>query len=201
MQRRTEVPEDPPGLDPPPAPPVTAPAAAGAAGSSEAPHETAAPPAREPHRGDWLVARLPFFVAAGIGLYFALGAYALDIGSLRQPDAGLWPFIVAVLLVVFSVVGMFTASRDDIEAMDRTALKPLLGLIALGLFVVLFDELGLLLTASLVLTFWFRFLARESWRMSVALAVGASATAYLLFVELLGARLPADVIAQLWGGR
>ena len=200
MERPPVTREDPPGTDQPPAG-LDAEPAEGTVDRAETSDGSAAPPAPEPSRIDWFLARLPFLVAAAIGLYFAFGAYQLDIGTMRQPDAGLWPFIVAVLLVLFSVIGMFSADRADIEPMGRTSLRPLLGLIALGLFVVLFDEVGLLLTASLVLMFWFRVLAEEGWRMSAALAVGASVAAYLLFVRLLGARLPADVIAQLWGGR
>jgi hypothetical protein len=159
------------------------------------------PPTAAPQRGDWLIARLPFLVALGIGIYFAVGSYDLDIGSLRAPDSGLWPFIVSVILISCSVGGMFAADRADIEPFDRTVIRPLLGLIVLCLFVVLFEETGLLLTGSLVLFFWFKFLAREGWLMAVALAVGASTVAYLLFVVILGARLPDDLIAQLWGGR
>ncbi|MDP5183901.1 tripartite tricarboxylate transporter TctB family protein [Blastococcus sp. BMG 814] len=203
MERPPAAREHPPAPDEPAAVPVDPPASS--ADSNAGPDGAAAPqedlPARERRRGDWLLARLPFLVAAGIGLYFAVGAYDLELGTMRQPDTGLWPFIVAVLLIVFSVGGIFTADRADIAPFGRIIVRPLLGLIVLCLFVVLFDEVGLLLTASLVLLFWFRVLAREGWLMSLALAVGASAVAHLLFVVVLGARLPADVIAQLWGGR
>jgi hypothetical protein len=166
--------------------------------------DRSAPPPEPPHahgRGDWFIARVPFLAALAVGVYYAVGSYDLDIGSLRAPDSGLWPFIVSVLLIIFSVGGMLTADRADVEPFGRTVVRPLLGLIALCLFVVLFEHVGLLLTGSLVLFFWFKFLAREGWLMAVALAVGASVLAYLLFVVILGARLPNDLIAQLWGGR
>jgi hypothetical protein len=159
------------------------------------------PPAAVPRRGDWLIARLPFLVALAVGIYFAVGSYDLDLGSLRDPDSGLWPFIVSVLLILCSIAGLLTADRADVEPFDRTVVRPLLGLIVLCLFVVLFEQTGLLLTGSLVLFFWFKFLAREGWLMAVTLAVGASVVAHLLFVVILGARLPDDLIAQLWGGR
>lgn len=203
MERPPAAREHPPAPEGPPA--VLGDAPAPAADPTDRPDVGAEPPedkpAREARRGDWLLARLPFLVAAGIGLYFAVGAYDLDLGTMREPDAGLWPFIVAVLLVIASVGGMVTADIADIEPFGRIVVRPLLGLIVLCLFVVLFAEVGLLLTGSLVLLFWFRVLAQEGWLMSLALAVGASVVAHLLFVVVLGARLPADVVAQLWGGR
>jgi hypothetical protein len=178
---------------------------AGEAPPTDPPEQSVAPPGTPPaaaqRRGDWLIARLPFLVALGIGIYFAVGSYDLDLGSLRNPESGLWPFIVSVLLILCSLGGLLTADRADIEPFGRTIVRPLLGLIVLCLFVLLFEQVGLLLTGSLVLFFWFKFLARESWLMAVALAVGASVVAYVLFVVILGARLPDDLIAQLWGGR
>ena len=179
-------------------------ASAGEAGPADPPEQPAAASgasAAAPRRGDRLIARLPFLVALGIGIYFAIGSYDLDLGSLRDPNSGLWPFIISVLLILCSLGGLVAADRADVEPFGRTVVRPLLGLIVLCLFVVLFEQTGLLLTGSLVLFFWFKFLAREGWLMAVALAVGASTAAYLLFVVILGARLPDDVIAQLWGGR
>jgi putative tricarboxylic transport membrane protein len=148
-----------------------------------------------------LVDRLPLLAVLAVGICFAVGSYQLDLGTLRQPGSGLWPFVVSIALIVFGVVALFVCDTDDGEPFERSAVRPLLGMAALCLFVLLWDEVGLLLTGSVVLLFWFRVLARETWRTSVALAVGASVVAYLLFGLLLGARLPTDVIAQLWGGQ
>lgn len=160
-------------------------------------------PSRSPQRtgvGGWLITRLPFLVILAFGGYFAVESYSLELGTLREPQAGLWPFIISIVLVVCTAVGMVTCDPADVESFGRPVVRPLLGIVALALFILLWDEVGLLLTGSLVLTFWFRFLARETWLMAVALAVGASVVAHLLFVVVLGARLPDDVIAALWGG-
>ncbi|TFV68206.1 UNVERIFIED_ORG: tripartite tricarboxylate transporter TctB family protein [Bacillus sp. AZ43] len=150
--------------------------------------------------GGWFITRLPLLVVLAFGTYFAIASYELELGTLRAPLSGLWPFIVSVVLIACTLVGLFTCDPTDVEQFGRPVVRPFLGLAALCLFVLLWDEVGLLLTGAVVLTFWFKVLARESWRMAVALAVGASVVAHLLFVVLLGARLPDDVIAQLWGG-
>jgi putative tricarboxylic transport membrane protein len=164
--------------------------------------ELAGPPPGPDRPGvrGWLITRLPFLVVLAFGGYFAVASYDLELGDLHDPKSGLWPFIVSIVLIVCTLVGMFTCDPADVESFGRPVVRPLLGVVALSLFVVLWDEVGLLLTGSVVLTFWFKVLARESWRMAVALAVGASVVAHLLFVVALGARLPDDVIAQLWGG-
>jgi hypothetical protein len=148
----------------------------------------------------WIITRLPFLVLLAFGGYFAVASYELDLGTLRAPLSGLWPFVVSIVLIGCTLVGMFICDPTEVEPFGRTVIRPLLGLIALCVFVLLWDEVGLLLTGSVVLTFWFKALARETWLMAVTLAAGASVVAHLLFVVVLGARLPNDLIAQLWGG-
>lgn len=164
-------------------------------------HPAAETPDPVRRRGGWLIARMPFLVALAVGLYYAIDSYDIGLGTLEQPSSGLWPLTVSLVLIVCSVVGMVGASEADIEPFGRQIVRPLLGLLALCIFVLLWEDVGLIVTGIVVLVFWFRFLARESWVMTVLLAVGATAVAHVLFVVMLGARLPNDVIAELWGGR
>lgn len=161
--------------------------------------QSPAAPDRQGVRG-WLVTRLPLLVALVFAGYFAVESYALGLGTLRAPLSGLWPFIVSLVLMACALVGLFTCDPADVESFGPPVVRPALGLAALCLFVLLWDEVGLLLTGSAVLTFWFKVLARESWRTAVTLAVAASVGAHVLFVVALGARLPDDLVAQLWGG-
>lgn len=151
---------------------------------------------------DKIFQRAPYAVGALIGLYFLLGAINLGVGTLSAPGPGLWPTIVAVILIGCCVVGMLIGGDgEDIEEFAGRLLRPTIGVATLSLFILVFSRFGLLLSALVLLLVWFRFLARETWLMSVILAVGATVVTYLLFVQLLGARFPDDVLTQLWGGR
>ncbi|WP_114907733.1 tripartite tricarboxylate transporter TctB family protein [Ornithinimicrobium murale] len=151
---------------------------------------------------DKIFQRVPYAVGALIGLYFLLGAIGLGVGTLSAPAPGLWPSIVAVVLIGCCVVGMLIGGDgEDIEDFAGRLLRPAIGVATLSLFILMFSRFGLVLSGLVVLVIWFRFLARETWFMSVVLAVGATVVTYLLFVQLLAARFPDDVIAQLWGGR
>ena len=55
---------------------------------------------------DKIFQRVPYAVGALIGLYFLLGAIGLGVGTLSAPAPGLWPSIVAVVLIGCCVLGM-----------------------------------------------------------------------------------------------
>ncbi|MEW1973837.1 tripartite tricarboxylate transporter TctB family protein [Microbacterium profundi] len=148
-----------------------------------------------------MIWRIPYLGAGALGLYFLFGSISLGIGTMAAPGPGLWPFMISIILVTCCIVGLIAATGEDVDGFGSRLIRPALGLITLCCFVLLFPVVGLLLTGVVVLTFWFRFLARESWRMAVGLAVGVTAGSYLLFVVFLGAVFPPDIIAQLWGGR
>ncbi len=148
-----------------------------------------------------LLNRVPYIVGIIVAGYFVKGAIDLGVGGFSEPGSGLWPLIVALVLLGCCIAGLVIADGADVDEFGGRLKRPMFGLAVLALFALLFPVVGLLLTGSVVLLIWFRFLANESWKLSAALAVGATAVAYILFVELLGAVFPPDVIAQLWGGR
>jgi hypothetical protein len=152
-------------------------------------------------RGNALLNRVPYIIGLIVAGYFVKGSLDLGIGGFAEPDSGLWPLIVALVLVGCCLVGLVVADGTDVDTFGARLRRPALGLAVLLLFALLFPVVGLLLTGTLVLILWFRFLANEPWPISVALAVGATVVAYVLFVQLLGAVFPPDVIAQLWGDR
>lgn len=159
-----------------------------------------AAPASPPHHGRALLNRVPYIVGIIVGGYFVKGALDLGIGAFSEPGSGLWPLLIAMVLLGCCVVGLVIADGTDVDEFGGRLARPALGLAVLALFALLFPVLGLLLTGTFVLLVWFRFLANESWAASLGLAVGTTVVAYILFVQLLGAVFPPDVIAQLWGG-
>lgn len=146
-------------------------------------------------------ARVPYLVALAIAGYFAQGSVQLGVGGLIDPGPGLWPLAISVLLGLCSMIGLVTANDEDVEEFRGRLLRPAMGGAVLCLFVLLFERVGLILTGVIVMFFWFKVLARESWAVAISLAVGCTAVAYVLFVIVLGAVFPADIVASLWQGR
>ncbi|HZH19545.1 MAG TPA: tripartite tricarboxylate transporter TctB family protein, partial [Geodermatophilus sp.] len=67
------------------------------------------------------------------------------------------------------------------------------------LFVVLFQTIGFVIPAFLLLFAWLRLLAGESWRMALVLAVAGALVLHLVFVVALGVPFPAGPVDQLLG--
>ncbi len=128
------------------------------------------------------------------GVTAMLQANSLSLGELRSPGPGLWPFVVAGLLTLTAAVLLVVDDPDDYEPWTRGTVGIGLGLLSLGVFIVLFERLGFVLPAMLMLLVWLRLFAREPWRWALPLAVVGALAFYVVFVEALGVPFPDDVL-------
>lgn len=147
-----------------------------------------------------VAARAPFVVALICAAYFGYGAVQLGVGGFTDPGPGLWPLGISIVLALCCMIGLVVPDTD-VEGFGRRLLRPAMGIAVLALFILLFERVGLILTGLIVLLFWFKILAKESWKVAGPLAVATTGVAYVLFVVVLGAVFPDDLIASLWEGR
>lgn len=128
----------------------------------------------------------------------ATGAMVMSwqLGLTREgsPGPGLWPFLCGGLLLACSAgvaFGPVPAPEDP-----ETEFRPIKLISAIALmfaFILLLTTLGVV-TATVVVGFtWLRFIAAESWRLSVVLALAVGLTVYLVFIVALDIPLPLDV--------
>jgi putative tricarboxylic transport membrane protein len=129
----------------------------------------------------------------------AIGAVAvvlstrLGVGSLRQPEPGLWPVIVSGGVCLFALTSLLD-DRQDHDPESLPMRRMVAGVAALALFVLAFQHLGLLVPTFLTITVWLRSLAGESWRLSLGIGAGATAALWLVFARLLGVPFPPGVL-------
>ncbi len=139
-------------------------------------------------------------------LLLALGAAALlmardmGLGELTAPGPGLWPAIVSGLLAATAAALLFLDPAEDYEPWTPSTARIVAGLVGLGLFVLLFEVIGFVIPAFLLLTAWLRYFGGESWRMTLVLAVAGSLALYLVFVTTLGVPFPEGPFDRLIGG-
>ncbi|NYE36022.1 hypothetical protein F4692_001126 [Nocardioides cavernae] len=130
-------------------------------------------------------------VVLGIGVAAAFLAYGYGLGSLRRPGPGLWPFVVAILIVVLGAVLLVVGRHlDDTEKFTRASLLVLVGaatFVALGYLLPL---IGFEIPAVLLGIVWLRFLGGESWRSTIVISVLTTAAFYGLFLYALSVPLP-----------
>ncbi|MFF5992665.1 tripartite tricarboxylate transporter TctB family protein [Prauserella flavalba] len=136
-----------------------------------------------------------------MALVFGVGAAflstRLSLGSFTDPAPGLWPFIVSALIIVTAAALLFTEDSTTYERWDRRTLRVVAGLTSLAVFVVLFQLLGFLLAAGLLLLVWMRFIGHESWRTALPLAVGGAVVLHVLFTDIFGVPFPPGLFV--WG--
>lgn len=150
----------------------------------------------------WIASKVPLLCVVGVALVFHSQMDDMAVGSLTDPGPGFWPRVLIIGLIVTSLLGLCVDLTDGIEPFDKTGtLRMLAGFAALCLFVLVFQNTGMILAGMLLLMLWLKGLNGESWRLSVLISVVGPFLTYLLFVEALGVRFPEDLVASLWGGR
>lgn len=141
--------------------------------------------------------RLGPLVPLLLGLYAILAAYRLSLGELTNPGPGLWPFMVAMLITLTGAILMVIDDPDDYEPWTRGTASIAGGLVSLGVFIALFQVLGFLIPAVLMLLLWLKVFGEEPWRFAVPLAVVGAVTLHLVFVEALGVPFPQGPILSM----
>jgi hypothetical protein len=154
--------------------------------------------AEEPRSGGRVQAVVAGAVPLALGAVAAWLSFGLNVGSLTDPGPGLWPLIVAGLLVASGagiiVVAVKAGRSDGTEAFTRGTFPMLAAVGGLAVYASLFEVVGFEVPTLLLLFAWLRFLSRESWLSSAVIAVVATAVAYALFILGLGVPLPHIIV-------
>ncbi len=112
-----------------------------------------------------------------VGVFVAIKAYLLGFGSFRQPGPGFIFFLMALLLTVLSAVDLGTTFIGKAKAGKEKPDEPLwlgvrwqkvlLLLVALSVYVYVFNFLGFLFSTFLLMIFLFRAVEPTKWWVSI----------------------------------
>jgi putative tricarboxylic transport membrane protein len=130
-----------------------------------------------------------------LGTVCLLYSYSLSLGRITNPGPGLWPFVVSAVIVLASLVLLVT-ERDGSEYERFTSRTWLVaaGVVSTALFIFLFQWFGFMAPAFLTLVFWLKALGKESWKLTLSVAVVVTVGFYLLFATLLRIPFPESVL-------
>lgn len=156
--------------------------------------ECAHPPAGKLVRSRPRLRRIVPLVLLVAGVSAVLGSWRLSLGELNNPGPGLWPFIVAIAVTITAAFLTLFPDSAVPEAWTRRTAGIAGGVGSLCVFVVLFESIGFLVPAFLMLLLWLRVFGQESWRWTIPLAVGGAAVLHLVFAGLLGVPFPDDIV-------
>lgn len=140
------------------------------------------------------VHRLGPLVPLALGVYALVASYRLSLGELTSPGPGLWPFMVSMLITLTGAILLVIDDPDDYEPWTRGTATIVGGLVSLGVFIVLFQAIGFLIPAVLMLLLWLKIFADEPWKWAVPLAFGGAIGLYLIFERALGVPFPDGIL-------
>ena len=160
---------------------------------------TPAPPASRSAR------LIGFAVLGALGVYALIVAINLGLWRGRSPGEGLFPFITAAGMIVFSITGAAIALRQPRdatqEAPERTQFWRMGFYVAALLFYALtLESLGFIVATIVSVAAILRFAERYSWVVTLVIAIGAAAACHVLFGLWLGAILPTGTLWERFTG-
>jgi putative tricarboxylic transport membrane protein len=140
-------------------------------------------------------------------LLLALSGYVIQ-DSLRMPasatfgpGAGFLPLWLSVLLALFATILLVSAWRRPATEKDSEAVFPgkdallaiTLVLAGLAVYIFLIEIVGYLVDTFLFIVFLMKVVERENWRLTLMVAVGATAVLFVTFQILLQITLPSNM--------
>ena len=129
-----------------------------------------------------------------------LEAVQLPFGTLRAPQSGFWPLILAIILAFFSLLHFGKNVKEKVEKANPFWTRPgawkRIGFVAGSLiaFGFLFESLGYLITVFLLIGLLLRSIKPLKWWLVVMVALLSSVLSYLIFAVLLSTPLPAGLL-------
>jgi putative tricarboxylic transport membrane protein len=138
-----------------------------------------------------------------LSLFICVGSIHIGIGGFRNPDAGLFPLLTAVLLGIFSLLLFFDSllkpSDRAKEAQPfwtrETRWKNiLLTLAALLVYALVVDKVGYLLATFAFILFLFRVIEPQRWPVAILGALVTALVSDAIFNFWLQTQLPDGVL-------
>jgi len=136
-----------------------------------------------------------FFLA--VGIFFALYARTVEIGSWQEPGPGFLPFwtgsvlaAMAVALLLGSYARKTWALRPSFFPRTDSWKRVLTTFLALIAYNLLLPHFGFTVTTFLFLTFLLKFIFPQNWVRTLLVSALGSTAARLLFINFLETQLP-----------
>jgi putative tricarboxylic transport membrane protein len=128
-------------------------------------------------------------ILLAIGILLVISCLQLGIGwGMEGPQAGFWPFIMAMgmtiggVLVLRGAVQRKGVAKKTEPFIPREAIKPVLQCVIPAALMVLFTEyIGLYLAAGIYLAVYMRWIGKHRWATVLILSISIPVASYYLF--------------------
>jgi len=134
------------------------------------------------------------FILLVIGIVGAWSSTQLKMGSFRHPGVGFLPFGLSIILIILSLALIISRWKKETSTKPfwthRSWVRPLLGVVILGLYALVIDTLGFPLTTLIFLLIWLGIIERTYWLKMVTVSIGVTLALYLIFGYFLEVPVP-----------
>jgi putative tricarboxylic transport membrane protein len=139
-----------------------------------------------------------------IGIYVAISAYRLGLGSFHQPGPGFIFFMASIILAILSAIDLcntfFGQSKREKEGEENPVWsglrwqKVLLVLIGMVIYIYLFKFLGFLASTFLLMIFLFKAVEPTRWWISILSSLITIFISYGIFSLWLNVPFPIGIL-------
>ncbi len=142
-------------------------------------------------------------LAIAVAIFFEIRK--LPIGSLRTPKIGFFPFILATLLTIFSLLLLWQTIKGKGGAIKEKGGGAMgmrspswrnigLTLGVLFAYAFLLEPIGFIISTFFLISFLLRVIGAQKWWVVILVGLSSSLLSFLIFGQLLDARLPAGIL-------
>ena len=139
-----------------------------------------------------------------IGLFVLVGSVRLGLGTVSSPGPGFLPFWAAIILLLSSVLYLFSKVFSRNRGLTWTLLKDLWAgtkwqkivyvVIALLAYTLLFEAAGFILCTLFLMTFLLLLMETKRWQVILIGGLLITAASYMIFEKLLAVGFPKGVL-------
>ena len=134
-----------------------------------------------------------------IAVFVCILAMQLGLGSFRYPGPGFFPFLVSIVLFLFSsgviVMAMKERHQDPtFKELPSFSIRVATTLLVLFIFAILLEFLGFILALFLLMLYLFKFPGSGKWWFSTTAATIFVLFVYYFFGVLLKSQLPKGIL-------
>lgn len=129
-----------------------------------------------------------------VWMYKGFFEYGMWDASSTSPEDGLFPFIIAAVLLIASVFNIISSFKEEAVTFEKNALY-LMAALAAVYFAT--EYIGLLLSLLIFYVLWLKLYAKVDWKTTIIATVAMFAIVYLGFAVGLKIRFPQGLLFKM----
>ena len=141
--------------------------------------------------------RIYGFVVLSLGLAIFWQGKGLTVGSFRNPGSGLFPALIAGIMILLSLLLILFPQRQEKEAQPvsaRSFLRISAVFVGLLLYALFLETLGFLIVSVALTTVLFIAFGSGRYGLAIVKAIVFTGLAYVLFEVFLKSNLPRGIL-------